>query len=236
MAGTIVDNVKKGGKALSCIDWTKKRMDAFKAERKKREDEKFKGNWGAKLGKNANKIQDYAHGMGSYKDASGKVHAIIPGGAKARARYDKMIVDENRDDIDKDAKKLNDSGATIAELNAKLRGAPPQSQKDFKDHAANAKAYIAKSADDRKMHIQNNIGAYNGLVNANPAHYFALMTPAQQGEYNTARLTAQAAHTAIAGGGLAPAALEGHIKTLASFANRAAEEALKHGVNAGKRK
>jgi hypothetical protein len=145
---------KGAGKKLSGYDAAAKRYGAYKAERKKRADEKFKDNWGSKVGQWANRKQD----------------ALLARGGDERAgkRADKTHKDKNKDDIDKGAKDLVDSGATAdtlaQQMNTNFGSAPPTTRQEKVEQAKAAAAYLRQDADERKMHIQTTLVSKSGIV------------------------------------------------------------------------
>jgi len=116
---------------FSGLNAVKKRYAAFQTERKKRADEKFKGNLGAKLGTLANRGQDWAHGVvakkgDEIKDSAGNVIGraksksgrFVSGAKNATNRHRQMLIDKNKEDIKKQHEDLE--GASTGEMHAKV--------------------------------------------------------------------------------------------------------------------
>lgn len=159
-AGAVVGQATKAakwaGKKFSGYNWGKRRVDAFNAERKKRADEKFKGNLGEKFGKLANRGQDWMHGHLRKGDAW---YGGIPGSKGARKRYNKMNVDENNKKINDGAEDLikgGTSAATIVGSSGTTFGR--NNAKNGKiDDAKQARAYIKMDFSERKDFIDADV-------------------------------------------------------------------------------
>ena len=141
-AGVVVGQATKvakwAGKKFSGYNAIKKQTDAFKASRKKREDEKNKHRWGGTLGDKLNKAQDTALGKIGFS------------GAKKRA--DKMRTDGLRKDVDDKAKELKDNGVSIGTMtnvvNNSFDATGRVKSKITESQAAHAKAYTNGLAGD----------------------------------------------------------------------------------------
>lgn len=153
------DFAKGAGKKFSGYNWANRRYEAYKAERKKRSDEKLKGNWGTKLGNRMNRAQDWTHGTPAkegdeIKDSKGNVigHAksksgrYVPGAKNAKNRHRKMLIDKNKEDIksqheDLEGAASKDMYAKIASFNA---GNPNTTHEQKIEAAAHARQALSR--------------------------------------------------------------------------------------------
>lgn len=148
---------KGAAKSVTGYNAVKKRYDAFSAERKKRADEKFKGNIGEKIGKWANRTQDTAWGKARWGE---EWYKGLPGSKGAGKRAKTMRENENKEKIKKGADGLIDEGKTIADLSSDLNKAfrePAKTKEDMINQAKQAAAYQRMDRDDRKQHIKDDL-------------------------------------------------------------------------------
>jgi hypothetical protein len=160
VVGRATKVAKWAGKKFSGYSAAKRQYDAFSAQRKKRDDEKAKNRWGGKLGKLANKTQD---------SVVGKIPII---GGSAKKRVERMKEDERRDDMDKNAKKSEDTKTIINMVNNvnsvfNSSGNIIQNRKISDEEAGDAKAYTKKSSDDKKDFIADELKGKTTIVGSN---------------------------------------------------------------------
>ncbi|MDQ1283813.1 MAG: hypothetical protein QG620_161 [Patescibacteria group bacterium] len=96
-AGAVVGRANKfmnwAGMKFSGLDWGNRRLKAYQTERKKRADERFKDNWGQRLGRSINRTQDRIHGA-----------LPIPGRARAQRRLENL----HNADVREHMQRIND--------------------------------------------------------------------------------------------------------------------------------
>jgi hypothetical protein len=143
--GAATNFMKGAGKKFGMYNWTKRRVDAYKEERKKRSDEKFKKNWGKTIGGAANRAQDTAHAAlpGPFK-IRGKEYDAFGSGA-AQKRLNTRMETANKEAIKN--KSEGKDGATTQDLvkNIAKNIVTPPTTKDKKiDAAAEVKQALSR--------------------------------------------------------------------------------------------
>lgn len=177
-AGAVMGGAQKvmkgAGKKFSGYNAIKRQYDAYAGERKKRMDEKNKHRVGGTIGKWANRTQDTIIG------------GIPLVGGAARKRAEKMKEDERRDDMDKNAKKSEDTKTTVTMVNNvnsafNTTGTIDPTRKISDEEAGDAKAFTRKSSDDKKNLIESEFqGKGVGYMPPALANVFASATPEVQ--------------------------------------------------------
>lgn len=142
--------VSKGSiKKFSGANAVTKRYGAYKAERKKRADERFKDNWGSTLGKGLNKGQD-------------TVYAAF-GSEKAKKRLAGMRKDSNKEDIKKasEGNEGDNAPALIMNINKAITS-PPKTKQDHISAAGQVKQALSRGK-EFEMEVENQI-ATGGII------------------------------------------------------------------------
>lgn len=156
---------KGAGKKFSGYNWAKKNVDAFKSEKKKRDDEINKNRFGGRL-------------MGTaYNDTMDKIGAKI-GSKEAQKRYDTRKEAKNKDKIKlaADALETKDAATIKAKNEAHIK-TPPTTDEAKMEFAAHAKAAIARGKKyedefekDLKEDMKKNRGNYADFDAKSTAH------------------------------------------------------------------
>ncbi|MFA5994410.1 MAG: hypothetical protein WC823_05625 [Parcubacteria group bacterium] len=220
---------KAAGRQFSGYNTAKGQIAAFSASRKKRRDEIDKKKWGSSIGDRANDAQD-------------SIYAAL-GSKEAQKRKDKRRTTANKDDIDKGAKDLVDSGHTTDSLTSNLSTnfatvTATSSKEEKKEHAKYATAYMRQDADERKMDIQNSISAAGGMAGSridNIVNGFTPtgLSPTAHASFMNSRNEANLAAANIAAataGGTAPT--ENDIRKVSAFMNSQLKRKVDLGANA----
>lgn len=158
-AGAVVDGAQKfakgAGKKFSGFNWTKKRYDAYKAERKTRADEKFKKNWGKSLGGGINKLQDKAQSiLPPPVKVRGKEYDVFGSGA-AQKRLDTRMTAANKEAIKN--KSEGKDGVTTSNLVSNITAninTPPVTKDKKIDAAADLKQALSRGKEYETQVIQ----------------------------------------------------------------------------------
>jgi hypothetical protein len=156
----------------------------------------------------------------------------------AQKRMDKRRIDKNKKDIDEGAKNLVDQGGTADSLAHDINATfatTPADKKGRVKQAQTAQAYLRQDADERKMHIQNNLqigggSDLNDILNATvPAEYKP--GSAQETNYintqSAANLAAHNVRTAAPG-----TASEQDLRIIAAFVNKQMKYKVETGAKA----